>query len=57
MLSRWRIEPMPTENQFVSGVKNIKNPTTSTPRPRYGTSDQEGNALWKLAILRHIRYV
>ena len=28
MLLRKRIEPLPTENQFVSEVKNIKNPTT-----------------------------
>ena len=34
MLSRLRIEPMPTAIQCVSGVKNIKNPTTLTLRPR-----------------------
>ena len=34
MLSRRRIEPMPTEKQCVTGVKNIKSPTTLTPRPR-----------------------
>ena len=31
MLSRTKIEPMPTENQRVSGVKNIKSPITLTP--------------------------
>ena len=35
MKSRPRIEPMPTENKCVSEVKNIKNPTTLTPRPRF----------------------
>ena len=34
MLSRKRIEPMPTNNQCFSEAKNSKNPTTLTPRPR-----------------------
>ena len=39
MLSRPRIEPMPTENQRVSGVKNIKshnlNPSTTVPHSKW----------------------
>ena len=38
MLSRRRIEPMPTENQCVSRVKNIENHTTLTPRPPFKAS-------------------
>ena len=33
MLSRRRIEPMPTKNQYLSEAKNSKSPTTLTPRP------------------------
>ena len=34
MLSRRKIEHMPTEKQCVSEVKDFKNPTTLTSRPR-----------------------
>ena len=34
MLSSWRIEPMPTEDQCVTEAKNSKSLTTLTPRPQ-----------------------
>ena len=34
MLSRGRIEPMPTDNEHVTGVKNSKSPIVLTPPPQ-----------------------